>query len=311
MIESTSTPRAVSELRRFSRFYTGFVDALSDRMLKSEFSLPQARVLHEIATGPKNTQAADMARALRMDAGQLSRILSGLETAGLIERAAQKANAKRLNITLTETGKVEFTQLDRRSSEQTAAALEKLTGSDRTRVVRAMRLITRLLGARPHPAVPVDLRPLEPGDMGWVIWRQSVLYAGEYGWNAEYEALVLQILADFTKAHDPKRETGWIAEIDGEPVGAVFLVKKDKTTAQLRLLHVEGAARGRGIGRALVEECLSFARAAGYRRIELWTNDVLRSARRIYIHAGFRLIEETAHHSFGHDLIGQTWGRDL
>lgn len=299
------------EARRFTRFYTSFVDALSDRMLKSHFSLPQARVIHEIATGPKEVQAADMARALRMDAGQISRVLTGLERKGIVTREPLADNARRLRVALTAEGEQAFRELDQRSSDQMGSALGKLTGEDRTRVIRAMRLITRLLGDRPHPAVPVQLRALEPGDMGWVVARQSALYAAEYGWNDEYEALVLKILADFAAQHDPARERGWIAEIDGAPVGAVFVVRKDDDTAKLRLLHVERAARGAGIGRILVEAVMEFSRAAGYRRIELWTNDVLRSARRIYIRAGFELVEEERHVSFGHALNGQVWARDL
>lgn len=311
MTESTSLSRAVTEARRFTRFYTSYVDALSDRMLKSPFSLPQARVIHEIATGPKEMQAADMARELRMDAGQISRVLSGLERKGLVERTPTEAHAKRLSISLTEAGQVAFQQLDRQSQEQMGASLGKLTGEDRTRVIRAMRLITRLLGRRPHPAVPVELRAPEPGDLGWVVSRQAALYAAEYGWNAEYETLAMQILAEFAATRDPARERGWIAEIDGERVGAVFVVKKDDRTAKLRLLHVEQAARGAGIGAKLVEAVMAFSREAGYGRIELWTNDVLRSARKIYVRAGFELVDEAPHHSFGHDLNGQTWARDL
>ena len=311
MTESTSLSRAVTEARRFTRFYTSYADALSDRMLKSPFSLPQARVLHEIATGPKGQQAADMARALRMDAGQISRVLKGLERAGLIVRAPTEGHAKRLGITLTSEGEAAFQELDQRAQTQMGAALDRLTGEDRTRVIRAMRLITRLLGGRPHPAVSVELRAPEPGDLGWVVSRQSALYAGEYGWTAEYETLVLKILADFAATQDPARERGWIAEIDGTRVGAVFGVRKDAQTAQLRLLHVERAARGAGIGSRLVDAVLAFAREAGYRRIELWTNDVLVSARRIYVRAGFELVEEEPHHSFGHDLVGQVWAREL
>ncbi|OWU85045.1 hypothetical protein ATO6_08290 [Oceanicola sp. 22II-s10i] len=311
MTESTSLPRAVSEARRFTRFYTSFVDALSDRMLRSDFSLPQARVIHEIATGPRQVQAADIARALRMDAGQLSRVLASLEEAGVVEREPTEANAKRLRIALTETGQAAFRSLDGMSTRQMSAALGVLTPEDRTRLIRAMRLITRLLGNRPHPAVPVELRALEPGDLGWVIRQQSRLYAAEYGWNHEYEALVTRILGDFASQHDPSCERGWIAEIDGDPVGAVFVVRKDDRTAQLRLLHVEGAARGRGVGSQLVDQVITFSRGAGYQRVELWTNDVLRAARRIYIQAGFQLMREEAHHSFGKDLNGQFWGLDL
>lgn len=311
MTESTSLPRAVSEARRFSRFYISFVDGLSDRMLKSSFTLPQARVMHEIATGPKGAQAADIARELRMDAGQMSRVVKGLERQGLIRRAPLEGQAKRLRIELTEAGQAAFDELEQRAADLMGGALGKLTGEDRTRVIRAMRLITRLLGQRPHPAVPVALRAPEPGDLGWVVSRQSVLYAAEYGWTGEYEALALRILSGFAAGQDPARERAWIAEIDGERLGAVFLLRKDDATAQLRLLHVEHAARGMGIGRQLVEAAIGFARAAGYGRVELWTNDVLRPARRLYVRAGFELVGEERHHSFGQDLTGQVWARDL
>jgi len=311
MTQSTSLARAVSEARAFTRFYTSFVGALSDRLHRAEYTLPQSRVIHEIATGPKDTPAADMARALRMDAGQLSRVLTSLEEAGLITRTPSEHNAKQLNIALTEEGEAAFRQLDGNSSEEMGARLAGLTEEDRTRLVRALRLVTRLLGRTPHPAADLILREPEPGDLGWVVWRQSQLYAGEYGWNGDYEALVLRILADFAETRDPARERGWIAEADGERLGAVFCVRGDDTTAKLRLLHVEQAARGLGLGRRLVAECMTFAKAAGYTRMELWTNDVLRSARRIYIHAGFQLVDEAEHVSFGHRLNGQTWAREL
>ncbi|MGH1425488.1 MAG: bifunctional helix-turn-helix transcriptional regulator/GNAT family N-acetyltransferase [Pseudooceanicola sp.] len=311
MSEITSLARTVAEFRRFSRFYRGYVDALTDRIRRGPLSEPQARVLNEIASGPKDLQAADIARALRMDAGQLSRVLASIEDAGLIDRAPTTANTKRLHISLTQKGETVVHALNEVINGQISTSLRNLSGENRTRLVRAMRLVMRTLGERAHPSLGVELRDLEPGDLGWVISRQAELYAAEYGWNAEYEALAASILANFARDHDPECERGWIAEIDGDRVGAVFMMRKDATTAQLRLLHVEMAARGRGAGSKLVEAVLSSARAAGYGRVELWTNDVLVSARRIYIDAGFTLISEEAHTSFGQNLNGQTWARDL
>lgn len=311
MFDPTSLDATVTAARSFTRFYTGFSGALSDRMLRSPYSLAQVRVIYELANGPADMPAADMARALRMDAGQLSRILTALERDGMIRREPCDINARKLKIELTPKGREAYEGFDRLSHDEMSTALAGLTPADRTRLVRAMDQVSTLLGPRPHAAAPLVLRDLEPGDLGWVAEREAVLYAGEYGWNDDFEALVLKILADFAEARDPASERGWIAELDGQRVGAVFVVRKDTATAKLRLLHVERAARGRGVGRALVDACLAWSRDAGYSDIELWTNDILASARRIYIQAGFKLVGEETHHSFGHDLVGQVWARRL
>ncbi len=215
-------------------------------------------------------------------------------------------------LALTDPGRVVFDDLDRRSSEQVAGLLSGLDDVTQRDVVAAMDTIRAAFGGpAPAPAPAVVLRPPRAGDFGWVVARHGALYAAEYGWDAGFEALVARIVADYVDAGNPRRQAAWIAELDGEPVGCVFCVARDDTTAQLRILLVEPTARGFGIGARLVDECLRFARSAGYRSMMLWTNDVLVSARRIYEAAGFTLVEEEPHHSFGRDLVGQVWARDL
>ncbi|CAN5740784.1 helix-turn-helix domain-containing GNAT family N-acetyltransferase [soil metagenome] len=242
-----------------------------------------------------------------MDAGYLSRILRGFEKHDLIHRRSSETDSRRRLLRLTERGREAFAPLDARSRKDIGAMLESLPMGGQERLVGAMRTIEGLLGARPEPEVPYILRPHWPGDMGWVVHRHGVLYAREYGWDERFEALVAEIVAKFIQRYDPKLERCWIAEREGGIVGCVFLVRESEEIAKLRLLLVEPKARGLGIGSRLVEECIRFARQAGYRKITLWTNDVLDAARRIYEGMGFRLVHEEAHHSFGHDLVGQTW----
>ena len=205
-----------------------------------------------------------------------------------------------------------FATLDARSTEQVTHLLAGLPDPVRQRVVAAMDTVRAVLGdAAPHPPRTVVLRPPRAGDYGWVVARHGALYAQEYGWDESFEGLVARIVGDYVERHDPAREAAWIAEVDGEPAGCVFCVAQDDTTAQLRILLVEPSARGLGIGTRLVDECLRFATRAGYASIVLWTNDVLVSARRIYEANGFTLVDEQPHHSFGQDLVGQTWSRDL
>jgi DNA-binding MarR family transcriptional regulator/N-acetylglutamate synthase-like GNAT family acetyltransferase len=302
--------RRVGDVRRFNRFWTRRIGVLRDGYLESPFSLTEVRVLYELAHCGETT-AGELGEELGLDAGYLSRILSGFEKHGLIRKRRSQADGRRRLLRLTERGREAFAPLDARSRIEIGAMLGGVSVAGQERLVGAMRTIERLLGARPEPAVPYILRPHRPGDMGWVVHRHGVLYASEYGWDERFEALVAEIVAKFIQRYNPRLERCWIAEREGEIVGCVFLVRESEETAKLRLLLVEPEARGLGIGSRLVEECIRFARQAGYRKITLWTNDVLNSARRIYEGMGFLLVHEEPHHSFGHDLVGQTWERML
>ncbi len=299
-------------VRRFNRFHTHLVGALGEHLLASDLSLPQCRVLYEIAQAPKDDppSATELGRALRMDAGYLSRLLSGLETLGLIRRESVPENAKRLILSLTDQGKAQFDVLNAASSQEVAALLAPLAVEDRRRLVGAMGCIRQLLGDNPGDLTFV-LRAPEPGDLGLIIHGQARLYHREYGWDWTFEALISQIIAQFVQDFVPEKERCWVAERDGGIVGSVFVVRQDDTTAKLRMLYVDETARGLGLGRRLVDEAIRFARARGYQRMELWTNDILVAARRIYETSGFELLEEEPHHSFGKDLVGQVWARDL
>ncbi len=307
----TDLDRRVTAMRRFNRFYTRQIGVLQEGLLGSPFSLTEVRVLYELAHREKPT-ATDLAKALGLDAGYLSRILRGFQRRGLIEKTPSQADGRETLLSLTKKGQRTFAPLDARSSAEIRALVGRLSPDGQTRLVEAMRTIESLLGgADPEHQTPFLLRPHQPGDMGWVVHRHGVLYAQEYGWDERFEALVAEIVARFIQNFDPKRERCWIAERDGEIVGSVFLVKQSNTVAKLRLLLVEPKARGLGLGGRLVSECGRFARQAGYRKIVLWTNSVLRAARHIYEAAGYRLTHEERHHSFGHDLVGETWELDL
>ncbi len=300
----------IAQVRRFSRFYTRQIGLLEEGLLKSEFSLTEVRVLYELAYRVGLT-AADLARELALDTGYLSRILKRFEARGLIERSPAQEDGRQMVLALTDAGRAVFTPLDQASANQVAVMLAKLTAGDRQLLVCALRTVERLLGDSPEPRVPYILRPHQPGDIGWIAHRQGLLYAQEYGWDETFEALVAEIAAAFVKTYDPKRERCWIAERENEIVGSVFLVRQSDEIAKLRLLYVEPSARGLGIGRRLVDECIGFARAKGYKTLTLWTNDVHVSALNIYKAAGFRLVKEEEHHSFGKDLVGQNWDLDL
>ena len=304
-------PDAIAAVRRFSRFYTRRIGLLQDGLLDLPFSLAEARVIYELAQRGTAT-AAELAAALALDAGYLSRILRGIDRRGLLRREPCAHDRRQTMLSLTAQGREAFAALDAGSQAQIASLLAPLSPPGQNRLIAALRETEALLGAaRPAQTDPFVLRPPRAGDMGWVVQRQGVLYAREYGWDSRFEALVAGIVATFVQDFDPARERCWIAERDGEPAGAVFVVRKSDEVAQLRLLHVEAGSRGLGIGRRLVDECIRFARDSGYRRIMLWTNDVLVSARRIYQAAGFTLTAEERHHSFGHDLVGQNWERPL
>lgn len=295
----------VEAVRAFNRFYTRQIGLLDEGLLKSPFSLSEARVLYELA-GHRGRTATDLARDLGLDAGYLSRMLKKFEASGLIVREVSEADGRQAPINLTKAGRDAFEPLNRSSQKQVEALLGDLSHDKQDRLVTAMQTVERLLdGANPKP--PYLLRSLQVGDIGWITRRQGMLYAQEYGWDGTYETLVAEILVQFVKSYDPAHERCWIAEREGEVVGSVFVVRKSETVAKLRLLYVEPSARGLGIGKRLVEECIAFARSKGYETLTLWTNDILVSARRIYEAAGFVLVDEEKHNSFGKDLVGQTW----
>ncbi|HML13247.1 MAG TPA: helix-turn-helix domain-containing GNAT family N-acetyltransferase [Xanthobacteraceae bacterium] len=300
----------IAAMRRFTRFYTKHIGVLHEGLHASAFSLTEARVLYELANRSAPT-AADIARDLGLDAGYLSRVLRGFAQRGLIARTRSQSDARQSHLALTPAGRDAFAPLDRGSHDEVAAMLASLSEGARARLIEAMGTVEQLLGAPAREKPPYLLRPHQAGDMGWVVSRHGALYAQEYHWNLQFEALVAEIAAAFIKNFDAQRERCWIAEIDGAPVGSVFLVKQSDEVAKLRLLLVEPQARGMGIGARLVAECIRFARLCGYRRLTLWTNDVLVAARRIYQAAGFRPVAEEKHHSFGHDLVGQNWELEL
>jgi DNA-binding MarR family transcriptional regulator/N-acetylglutamate synthase-like GNAT family acetyltransferase len=297
--------RRVEEVRRFNRFYTQKIGVLDEGLLRSRFSLTEVRVLYELARGAAT--AKELGERLALDAGYLSRMIHAFGRRGLVARGPAGRDGRTRPLQLTPAGRRAFAPLDERARQQVAAWLAPLGAAEQARLVAAMRTVELLLGGLRAEARSYLLRAPRAGDLGWVVERHGALYAVEYGWNVEFEALVAGIVADFDAQHD----RSWIAELDGERVGCVFVVHQSKTVARLRLLLVEPQARGLGIGARLVEECVRHARHAGYRRLDLWTNDVLHSARRIYERAGFRLVRERRHHSYGHDLVAQDWSLTL
>jgi DNA-binding MarR family transcriptional regulator/GNAT superfamily N-acetyltransferase len=299
----------VAAVRAFNRLYTNVIGVLRGGYLNTPYSLTEARLLFELGQRDR-TEVSVLRRGLDIDAGYLSRILSRFEATGLIAREKSDTDARRQVITLTAAGRELQQSLDTRAGEEIGALLDRLGEDAQQRLVASMREITQVLADAPPPRAYL-LRAPRPGDLGWVIQRQAAGYAAEYGWDETYEALVARIIADFVDSRDPAREAAWIAEADGQRVGSILCVRKSDTVAQLRLLYVDPAARGLGIGSKLVEECLRFARAAGYTEMTLWTNSVLDEARRIYQRTGFTLIGEEPHHSFGAHLVGQNWSRKL
>ena len=294
----------VENVRRFNRFFTRRIGVLRGGLLHTSYSLTEARVLLEIAHRDAPT-ASELSRGLGLDPGYLSRTLAGLQQRGLIEKLRSEADGRRRPLSLTPAGKDAFSLLDARSREEVTEMLGELSEEDQRRLLGAMQVIEGALDKDFKFSGPFFLRTHEPGDMGWVVHRHGVLYAQEYGWDERFEALVARIVADFVNGYDPAKERCWIAEMDGEAVGCVFCVRGSETVAKLRLLLVEPKARGLGLGTRLVEECIRFARRAGYRSLTLWTNSVLDAARHIYEEQGFELAEEQEHRSFGKDLVGQ------
>jgi DNA-binding MarR family transcriptional regulator/N-acetylglutamate synthase-like GNAT family acetyltransferase len=296
----------IDAVRRFNRFFTRRIGVLREGLLHTPYSLAEARILFEIAHRDDLT-ASDLSRELGLDPGYLSRILARLEQQGLIDKVRSETDARRRLLSLTPEGEDAFSLLDGRSREEVAEMLGELSEGDQRRLLEAMQTIEGVLTKGFKFSEPFFLRTHEPGDMGWVVHRHGVLYAREYGWDERFEALVAQIVADFINNFDPVKERCWIAEMGGENVGCVFVVKASDTVAKLRLLLVEPRARGLGLGTRLVEECIRFARSRGYKTLTLWTNSVLDAARHIYEEKGFRLVEEEEHHSFGNNLVGQNW----
>ena len=308
----------VDTVRRFNRFYTRQIGVLQEKLLQSTFSLTEGRVLYEIAhhgdTGtPRATAptAADVAKVLGLDGGYLSRILQRFLKRRLITRTRSEADARQAHLVLTARGQAALAPLQRLARDEVGVMLRSLSPAERGRVIDAMRLIQQSIGRPGDRATavsePFTLRDHRAGDMGWIVSRQSALYAGEYGWTTEYEALAAEIVAQFLKTFDPTREHCWIAERDAAPLGAVMIVRQSDAVAKLRLLHVEREARGLGIGRRLVAECIRFSRAAGYERITLWTQANLLAARHLYEAAGFSCVSKEPHHRFGKDLVAETW----
>ena len=293
----------IEAVRRFNRFYTRRIGVLRAGLLGSPYRLTEARLLYELAQGEQATASA-LGRDLGLDLGYLSRLLQGLKRRGLVRARRAAHDGRQSFLTLTAKGRQAFSVLDSRSRDATGAMLAPLPEHDRERLIGAMRTVEGLLS---NKRGEITLRSHRPGDLGWVVHRHGALYAEEYGWDERFEALVAGIVARFVKHFDAARERCWIAEIDGERVGAVLVVKQSRSTAKLRLLIVEPAARGRGLGRRLVEECIAFARAKGYRKLVLWTQSNLAAARAIYKQCGFRRVRKERHSSFGYDLVGEFW----
>lgn len=300
----------VADIREFNRFYTRVIGLLQEGLLRSPYTLSEVRVMFELAQRD-STEVADLRRALDLDAGYLSRMLAQLDADGLVTRQRSAGDARRQTAALTDRGRAAFADLDKRSSDQVRELLARLTETDRRRLAGAMAAIKEVLAPEPARKGMVVLRGLLPGEIGWVVQRHGALYAQEYGWDGTFEAMVARIMADYAAGHDPRREAAWVAEVDGAPVGCIMCVRDDDTTARLRVLLVEPGARGMGVGGRLVEECLRFARRAGYRRMVLLTYDALADARRIYQRAGFQVASEEKTHAYGHELVEQVWSRDL
>jgi DNA-binding MarR family transcriptional regulator/GNAT superfamily N-acetyltransferase len=278
---------------------------LDQELLQTDHTLAEARVIFELAQRDA-WERLELRHRLGMDASYLTRVVNRLEERGLASSTRSAVDGRALDLSLTDAGRDAFAELNRRSVDQIHGLLDPLTTEQRDRLVESMTVVTQMI--RPETSARVvTVRGLEPGDMGWVIQRHGAIYADEFGWNADFEALVAQIVADFHTHFEPGREHAWIAEVDGARAGCVFCCERDDETAQLRILLVEPWARGLALGSGLVDQCVEFARTAGYRRMMLWTNDVLTSARRIYEAVGFCLVDEEPHHSFGHDLVGQNW----
>ncbi len=303
---------AVASFRQFNRKYTRFLGTLNNRYLETDFSLAEGRVLYELATGA-NLQAKDIAETLGVDAGYLSRILTKFKRAGLVTRTTARDDRRASNLQITERGRAVVRTLNLRAGKQAAAVLKKLSANQRAEFSRALNTVEQIVLEPKSDKSEITLRNHRPGDMGMVVHLEGAGYVEQFGWDMMFEALVARIVADFLERFDSARERCWVAEMGGRHVGHIFLVQhpEQRDTAKLRLLYVDPAARGKGLGQKLVAECIQFAREAGYRKITLWTQSILTGAHRIYQSAGFHLVREDPHHSFGKDLVGQTWEIEL
>jgi DNA-binding MarR family transcriptional regulator/N-acetylglutamate synthase-like GNAT family acetyltransferase len=302
--------RQIAAVRGFGRFYTSKLGIIEPKLYDSPYTLQEARIIYEIAQR-QNCTATDLARELRLDPGFLSRTLQALQRRRIVARKPSKEDGRVNELTLTAAGRAAFVELERRSSGQVTALLGELDERGRAAIVHAMDTIAQALEPSPQKPAGFLLRSHRPGDIGWIISRHGAIYAQEYGWDISFEALVAEIAAQFIRSYDASREHCWIAEVGGEPAGSIFLVRASDQVAKLRLLLVEKKARGLGVGRALTEQCIRFAREAGYSSITLWTQSILVAARGIYQRAGFERLKEERHHSFGVDLIGETWEMKL
>lgn len=306
-MKKTTLDNKVDQVRKFNRIYTRKIGVLREGLLHSSYSLSEVRILFEIANSDHPT-ATKLSRELGLDAGYISRILARFEEKGLTERVRSEHDGRQFYILLTQEGMELFSLLNQRAQDEVAEILSELSEEDQQKLLKSMHDIEKILDRKSFKySEAFFLRSHQPGDMGWVIHRHGVLYAREYGWDERFEALVAQIGADFINNYQPERERCIIAEMNGEIVGSVFVVQSSETVAKLRLLLVEPKARGMGLGTRLVQECIAFAKRAGYRKLVLWTNSVLVEARHIYDKTGFKLVEQEEHHSFGKDLIGETW----
>jgi DNA-binding MarR family transcriptional regulator/GNAT superfamily N-acetyltransferase len=302
---------AVERIRAFNRSWTEVLGLLDRHLLDTDHTLTEARVLFELGRARRGVERLDLRDRLEIDQSFLTRVLSRLQRSGLVTIARDTEDGRRHRLTLTADGRIAYRDLDRRSARQIDSLVARITEDQRRQLVESMVVIPALVRPGTYDRDDVSIRGIEPGDLGWVVGRHGAIYADEFAWNTDFEGLVAQIVADYHAHLRAGRDNAWIATVGGARAGCVFCVERDATTAQLRILLVEPWARGLGIGRRLVEECIAFARDAGYSTMMLWTNDVLVAARRIYQAAGFVLAEEEHHHSFGHDLVGQNWTLDL
>lgn len=309
-MQTRALEKRVQAVRQFSRFYTRQLGVLNEKLLDSKFSITEVRVLFELAHRSECT-AREVGQDLGLDAGYLSRILNRFSRAKLITRERSKLDARNIQLRLTARGRSVFQTLDHQASAQVSEMLNRLSQPVQEKLIWSLRRAEELFAGINPANEAVVLRSHRPGDIGWVIHRHGALYAEEYGWDESFEALVAEVAAQFIRNFDPNRERCWIAELDGDVVGSIFLVKYMEEIAKLRLLLVEPHARGLGIGRKLVRECIGFARQSRYKKVTLWTQSCLLAARKLYRDAGFKLVKEEPQCAFGADLVSEIWELEL